>query len=144
MKARVNWVLILLAIFVSNLSNAQTDNCFKKFEDAFAKRGAYTVADEMHMNVIICYFEKVAVSCVSGKVRVENGMITNIWLQYDDNSFDLMDKKFYNDKKLNPTITNGISEMINTADGEKFRIVFIDKLKPKAKTLKEFTIPDDL
>lgn len=144
MKDKVNLLLILAGICMSNVLSAQTDNCFKKFEDAFAKRGSYTVADEMHMNVIICYFEKVAVSCVSGKVRVENGMITNVWLQYDDNSYDMMDKKFYNEKKLNPTITNGISEMINTADGEKFRIVFIEKLKPKSKTLKEVTIPDDL
>jgi hypothetical protein len=34
--------------------------------------------------------------------------------------------------------------MCFTADGEKFKVIFIDKLKPKQKALKEVTLPDDL
>ena len=38
-----------------------------------------------------------------------------------------------------------ISEMIKNADGERFKVVFIEKLKPKQKKLKRVTIdPDDL
>jgi hypothetical protein len=124
---------------------AQTESdCFKKLEEAFTKRGAYTVADDMHRNVIISYFEKEGTTCVSGKARVENGLIMSIFIQYDDNTYELVDKKFYNEKKGQPTIINGISEMIYTADGEKFKVVFIEKLKPKQKSLKEVTLPDDL
>ncbi len=136
-------LLFLTAIVLTFSVSAQTD-CYKKFEEAFAKRGAYTVADDMHRNVIISYFEKEGTSCISGKARVENGMIMSIFIQYDDNTYELLDKKFFNEKKTAPTIINGISEMIYTADGEKFKIIFIDKLKPKSKTLKEVTIPDDL
>lgn len=129
-------------LFALTLS-AQSD-CYTRLEKAFKERGAYTVADDMHRNVIISYFEKDGTRCVSGKVRVENGQIVSIFIQFDDLTYELMDKKFYNDKKTFPTISNGISEMIYTADGEKFKVIFIDKLKPKQKSQKEVTLPDDL
>jgi hypothetical protein len=135
--------LLFVSFLFSSMLHAQ-DDCYKKLEDAFTKRGSYTVADDMHRNVILCYFEKSGTSCISGKVRVENGQIVSIFIQYDDNTYELMDKKFYNDKKLFPIVTNGISEMIYTADGEKLKVVFIEKLKPKQKTAKEVVLPDDL
>ena len=136
----------LLAVFVLlfSLSSFAQDDCFKKLEDAFTKRGSYTVADEMHRNVIISFFSADGTSCVAGKARVENGTIVSVFLQYDDNTYELFDKKFYNAKKQQPSITNGISEMVFTADGEKFRIVFIDKLKPKQKSYKPVELPSDL
>lgn len=136
--------LLFLSSILMTLSLSAQGDCFKKLEDAFIKRGSYTVADDMHRNVIISYFEKEGTSCVAGKARVENGQIMSVFIQYDDNTYELMDKKFYNEKKTAPIIMNGISEMIYTADGEKFKVVFIDKLKPKQKTLKEVTLPDDL
>lgn len=136
--------LLAAATLLWSLGTFAQDDCFKKLEDAFAKRGSYTVADEMHRNVIISFFTADGTECVAGKARVENGTIVSIFLQFDDNTYELFDKKFYNAKKQAPTITNGISEMIFTADGEKFRIVFIDKLKPKQKSYKEVQLPDDL
>ncbi len=124
-------------------ATTQTD-CFKRLEDAFIKRGSLSVADAIHSNVIISFFEEGGTRCVGGKVRVENGTITSIFLQYEDGTYELMDKKFYNAKKMAPVIVNGISEMIHTADGEKLRVVFIDKLKPKKQTYKEINLPDDL
>jgi hypothetical protein len=139
-------LLFFALIFISGLSVAQTvpGDCYKKLEDAFIKRGSLVVADGMHPNVIICFFEEDGSRCVGGKVRVENSTITSIFLQFEDNTYELMDKKFFNAKKLPPSITNGISELILTADGEKFKVVFIDKLKPKKQTYKEINLPDDL
>ena len=138
-------LLFLSSVILSFTLSAQaTDDCYKKLEEAFAKRGAYTVADDIHRNVIISYFEKDGTTCVSGKARVENGQITSIFIQYDDNTFELLETKYYNDKKAPPTITNGISEMIFTVDGEKFRVVFIEKLKPKQKSYKQADLPTDL
>jgi hypothetical protein len=34
--------------------------------------------------------------------------------------------------------------MIYTSDGEKLKVIFIDKLKPKQKSFKEIALPDDL
>ena len=123
---------------------SQGQDCFKKLEDAFTKRGSYTIGDDMHRNVIISFFQGETVNCFSGKVRVENGAIVSVFIFFEDGTPDLPDKKFYNAKKQPPTITNGISEMIFTADGEKFRVVFIDKLKPKAKSYKPVQLPEDL
>ncbi len=132
-----------LALLLTTSVVAQ-DDCYKKLEEAFAKRGSYTVADEMHRNVIVSFFTPEGTECLSGKARVENGTITSVFLMFDDNTYELYEKKFYNAKKTSPTITNGISEMIYTADGEKFKVVFIDKLKPKAKTYKQVELPTDL
>ena len=62
-------ILALVALIWSFGSFAQ-DDCFKKLEDAFTKRGSYTIADEMHRNVIISFFTPEGTECVSGKVRV--------------------------------------------------------------------------
>ncbi|MFN5982190.1 MAG: hypothetical protein ACK476_10755 [Fluviicola sp.] len=137
---------ILLAGFLSffTFSFFAQEDCFKKLEEAFAKRGSYTVADEMHRNVIITFFTPDGTECRSGKARVENGTIVSIFLQYDDNTYELYEKKFTNAKKASPTISNGISEMCISVDGEKFKVVFIDKLKPKAKSYKQADLPTDL
>ena len=137
---------ILLAGFLSFLTFSffAQEDCFKKLEEAFAKRGSYTVADEMHRNVIITFFTPDGTECRSGKARVENGTIVSIFLQYDDNTYELYEKKFTNAKKASPTISNGISEMCISVDGEKFKVVFIDKLKPKAKSYKQADLPTDL
>jgi hypothetical protein len=139
-------LLFIFTLVLSTAFNAQSTDCYKKFEEAFTKRGSYTVGDEMHRNVIISYFDKTgaAVECVAGKARVENGLIVSIFVQYGDGTYELLDKKFFNEKKTMPSISNGISEMIYTTDGEKFKIIFIDKLKPKQKEKKQVVIPDDL
>lgn len=137
--------LLILAVILFGFNSFSQSDCFKKLEDAFAKRGSLTVADAIHDNVIISFFNQDGtVNCVSGKVRVENGTIVSIFLQYADNTYELYEKKFYNVKKQAPTINNGITEMIMTPEGERFRIVFISKLKPKQKELKEVALPDDL
>lgn len=137
-------LLVLSVIMISAMVSAQSD-CYKRLEEAFTKRGAYGVGDDMHRNVIVSFFEKDGTStCVAGKARVENGQIVSILIQYNDETYEPFDKKFYNEKKQMPGITNGISDMIYTADGEKLKVIFIDKLKPKQKTAKEVVLPDDL
>lgn len=139
-----NILLAVLTLTMGYSVSAQEGDCFKKLEDAFTKRGSYTVADDMHRNVIVSFFTPDGTECLTGKARVENGAVVSLFLQYDDGTFYLMEKKFYNAKKTSPIITNGISEMIYTVDGEKFRVVFIDKLKPKAKSYKQANLPTDL
>ena len=136
--------LLLTLVLISYLGAYAQNDCFKRLENAFKKRGSYTIADDMHRNVIISFFEGGESTCVTGKVRVENGTIVSIFLQYKDDTYELMDKKFYNAKKMPPAFENGISEMIQTVDGERMRVVFIEKLKPKAKSLKSAAIPTDL
>jgi len=135
-------LLLICAIFIAASASAQ--DCFVRLQKAFDDRGAYSVSDDMHRNVILSFFEDGSSYCISGKARVENGLIVSVFMQYDDNTYELMEKKITNSKKQPPTIVNGISEMIYNADGEKFRVIFIDTLKPKKKSFKQITLPDDL
>lgn len=136
-------LLLILIAFLSVTSNAQ--DCFTRLQKAFDARGAYGVSDDMHGNVILSFFEEDGSSyCISGKARVENGVIQSVFKQFEDDTYELMEKKFYNATKQPPVIVNGITEMIYNTDGEKFKIIFIDALKPKQKAYKETALPDDL
>lgn len=138
-------VLISFLIFSAVNVFSQTDDCYKKLEEAFTKRGAYAVPDDMYRNVIVTFFEGNETSCLNGKARVENGVIKSIFIQYRDDTYELfLDKDIYNAKKQAVTITNGISDMIVTSKGEKLKVIFIDKLKPKPKSYKQAALPDDL
>jgi hypothetical protein len=125
-------------------SYSQSNDCFKKMELSFQSRGSYTVEDAVHKNVIVSYFKPEGSYCYNGKARIENGCIVAIFIQLEDETYELLDKKFYNADKKAPTIDNGISELITSENGDKFKVVFIDKLKPKNKSYKEAELPDDL
>lgn len=136
--------LLLLFFGMMFSMSAMSQDCFLRLQKAFDARGAHSVSDDMHRNVYISYFEDGSSRCISGKARVENGKIVSVFMQYSDGTYELLDAKFYNSNKLPPAIINGISEMIYTVDGEKFKVVFIDQLKPKQKEFKTITLPDDL
>ena len=138
------FTLMLLTLSFSALAQKKELNCYEKMEAAFKERGAYTIADEMHRRVIVSFFEGDNVMCVNGKVRVENSKISSIFLQFSDATYEIMDVKFYNQNKQAPSINNGISELILTADGQKLKVVFIEQLRPKKKQFQQATIPDDL
>ncbi|HPG10114.1 MAG TPA: hypothetical protein PLU37_01190 [Chitinophagaceae bacterium] len=127
---------ILIIAFVNLITysaNAQDPlDCFTRLQKAFDNRGANPAPDGMHQHVYLSFFEDGTSRCISGKVQVENNKIVSVYLQYADDTFGLLEPKFYNSEKKQPTIKNGISEMIYTSEGEKFKIVFIELLKPKA------------
>jgi hypothetical protein len=136
--------LFIFLSFISFASLAQENECFVRLQKAFDDRGSFTVADDMHRNVIVSFFEDGGSYCLNGKARVENGTIVSVFLQFNDETYELMEKKFYNTNKQPPTIVNGISEMIFNTDGEKFKVVFIDQLRPKKKEYKTANLPEDL
>ncbi len=136
-------LLVALSFITLNGLFAQT-GCFDQLEKAFEKRGSYTVADDMHRNVILSFFTNNGQECLNGKVRVENGVITSIFIQYNEGDYELLDRKFANAAKGAPKIVNGISEMIHVSDGQKIRVVFIEKLKPKQREYKSADLPTDL
>lgn len=139
------FLLLGITLFVATLTFAQSDNsCYKIWEKHFNKRGAYSVADDMHRNIIVSFIEGDEAYCYKGKVRVEGGKITSIFIQYEDHTYELFDKKFYNQKREKPGIVNGMSDIISTDDGEKLRVFFIEKVKPKKKQYQAAPLPTDL
>lgn len=136
--------VLVLGANQSLAQNQKELNCFEVYEKAFNERGSFTISDNIYRNVMISFFEGDDVFCVRGKVRVENGYVSAIFYYYDDNTEELYQKKFHNLKGEPATIANGISEMMVNADRERFRVVFIDQLKPKRKQRQRIEIPDDL
>lgn len=128
--------LLLLFFSVLFSSAFSQSGCFSEWKEVFTKRGAYSVSDDMHRKVIISFIEEGESFCVYGKVRVENGKIVSVFVQYETNEFELMDGKLVNSKKTAPGISNGISEEITNENGEKFYVLFIEKIKPKKKSYK--------
>lgn len=135
---------ILLISFAIISFTGKSQDCFLRLQKAFDERGAYSVSDDMHRNVYVSFFEDGESICYKGKARVDEGYVTNIFLQFNDETYERMEKKFFNAKKQKPLVINGITEMIQTSDGEKFKIIFIDSLKPKKKSYKQVELPDDL
>jgi hypothetical protein len=95
----------------------------------------------MYRNVIISFIEGTESFCIYGKVRVENGKIVSIFIQYEDGEYSLMDQKFVNKMNRAPGVINGISEEISNEAGEKFYVLFIDKIKPKKREFKKAAGP---
>lgn len=117
-------LLIALMAFTSAMfaQSEKPKTCYEAWEKVFKRRGAYAINDQMHRKVVVSIFEDGNVYCYTGKVRVESGRITSVFIKYEDDTFHLLDKKIYGKDKNNPTISNGISEMIYTDDGERFKV----------------------
>lgn len=133
------FLFLLFTVFFSSIY-AQS-GCFSEWKTVFEKRGAYTVTDDMYRSVILSFIEGEESYCIYGKVRVENGKIASIFVQYEDGEFALMDQEFHNKSNRAPGIANGISEEITNEAGEKFYVLFIDKIKPKKREYKKATGP---
>lgn len=140
-----NKQLLTLAILVINfISFSQTNDCLKKMEYMFSKRGSNPIENGIHYHVIVSYSKTAGNVCYNGKVIVENGTITKIFTELEDGTFEELTKKFTNSKNEAPRFENGISELISTENGLKIHIIFVDKLKPKAKAYKEAELPEDI
>jgi len=135
------FLLLFFSVLFSNIY-AQ-EGCFKEWKKIFDDRGAYTVSDDMHRKVVISFIENGQSYCVYGKVRVENGRIVSVFVQYEDGEYELMDGKVLNKQKMSPTIKNGISEEMTNEKGEHFHVLFIEKIKPKKKAYKSAGGPGD-
>ncbi|UKN03251.1 hypothetical protein K6119_06950 [Paracrocinitomix mangrovi] len=136
--------LFLLLLFSSVVTGAFSQGCLQAWKDAFKKRGAYTVADDMHRKVYIHFADGEDSYCVEGKARVENGKIQSVFLQFEDGTYELMDMKITNLAGNQAGIENGISEEMINEKGEHFFVIFVEKLKPKKKEYKTVGGPGDL
>lgn len=140
----IKYSLVVSILSFSFLSFSQTNDCLKKMEYLFNKRGSNPIENGIHYHVIISHNKPAGNVCYNGKVIVENNTILKIFTELEDGTFEELTKKFTNTKNESPKIDNGISELIVTESGIKIHVIFIDKLKPKAKAYKEAEIPDDI
>ena len=91
--------LILFIFTVLFTTSYSQTGCYSEWSEVFTKRGAYTVSDDMHRNVIISFIEGGESFCVYGKVRVENGKVVSVFVMYDSGEYQLMDGKLVSKTK---------------------------------------------
>jgi hypothetical protein len=136
--------LLLASGLVYNV-NAQAKekepSCLEAYQKQFGERGAYPVEDGTYKSVVVSVVGKTGTDCFSGKAKVETNMVTAIYIAYEDNTYEYLDKKYKGDGKAK--ILSGITEPLVTADGtEKIYVIFTEKIKPKKKQFKKITGPD--
>lgn len=135
---------LLFFLVTCCLSGAYSQGCVDAWRKAFKERGAYTVGDDMHRLVYINFIQGEDSYCVSGKARVENGRVVSIFLMFEDGTYELMDMKINNKEGKPASITNGVSEEIINEQGDRFYVIFVEKLKPKQKEYKTVGGPGDI
>lgn len=140
----IKYSLVVGLISLSFCTYSQTNDCLKKMEYLFNKRGCNPIENGIHYHVILSYTKPAGNVCYNGKVIVDNGTISKIFTELEDGTFEELTKKFSNTKNEAPKIENGVSELIVTETGAKIHVIFVDKLKPKAKAYKEAELPEDI
>lgn len=115
--------------------NAQTttppkqDNCYTRWEEKFEQRGAETVADGVHDNIIISIRTGDEARCYNGRVEVKDGKIIAMYRLLDNGTYEPYKPKLKYD--VPHTIVNGISVTLLTQSEELVNVIFPKTLKPK-------------
>ena len=134
---------LALALGLATSLNAQKEeSCLEAYQKAFAERGAHAVEDGTYKSVIISIVSKNGTECFSGKAKVESMNVTAMYIAYEDNTYEYIDRKYKGDSNGRAKIVNGITEPLLTEQGEKIYVIFTEKIKPKKKQFKKVTGPD--
>lgn len=121
-----------------------TESCYAAYARVFEARGARDVEDGMHDNVIITIRQGVRADCYKGKVKVDKGVVKEMFIKFTDGGYDVFSPNLKSDQV--PEIVNGISKTIITADDRLINVLFINYIKPKKKEYERVSLPnpDDL
>ena len=117
-------------------------NCYDAYLKKFEERGANIVKDGWYENVVITFRQDTTAECVLGKVQVEKGAVTQMYIKNEDGSYQIFTKHWRHDDKA--VISNGISKSRLTVDGEIVTIIFVKSIKPPKKKIAVAPSPDDL
>lgn len=133
-------LMFVLALYSGvAFGQAKEESCLDAYQKEFAERGAYPVEDGTYKNVIVSIVSGSGTECFYGKVKVENNFVTTIYLSYEDNSYEYLEREYRNANRAR--IINGISEPLATTVGEKIYVIFLEKIKPKKKQFKKAPLP---
>jgi hypothetical protein len=130
------FLLGVTATFAQTTKTPET--CLEQYQKQFKERGAAPVEDGNH-KVIIAITTEMGTDCYEGKAKVETGLITAIYMTYEDGTQEFLERKYKGTSK--PKIVTGISEALTTTDGESIQVIFTTKILPKKKQFKKATGP---
>ena len=136
--------LILSVFSISVLAgDGNSDNCYEAYNKKFAERGANEVKDGWYENVVITFRQGNQADCVLGKVQVEKGSVTQMYLKNIDGTYQIFTKKWKHENSKS-IVSNGISKSRLTIDNEIVNVIFTTSIKPPKKKIAVAPSPDDL
>lgn len=137
----MNKYLLFLSFFlVAGFSYSQDKSCYQQYTEIFKIRGARTVVDSVHDNVIFTIRTKDGgADCFLGKVVVKNKAISEMYLMFEDGTYEPFILK--RETEFPITVQNGISRTVVTTDEEIFNVMFVNHIKPPKKKYKRAPAP---
>jgi cobalamin biosynthesis Co2+ chelatase CbiK len=135
-------ILIFLLIHAGlHAQDANSDNCYDQYVKIFDERGAFSVEDGWHDDVVISIRYRNSNECYIGKVKVKsmNIDLNEMYFKFEDNTTEKLSKRFKNSDGI--YINNGISRTMVTNEDELVNIIFPKALKPKKKAYKKAVVP---
>lgn len=133
---------LILSVFSTSILAGDGGNCYEKYNNKFTERGANKVNDGWYENVVITFRQGNEADCFLGKVQVEKGEVTQMYLKNEDGTYQIFNRKWKHEEKT--TISNGISKSRLTIDGEIVNVIFTSSIKPPKKKIATAPSPDDL
>ena len=158
-------ILAILICFLSFAAIAQPGNtksaaagkpqvtCYTEWYSIFKERGGTPVADGTHEVIISLRNAYDYAECFSGKVDVKGEkLVGKVMIQKVDGTYEEFDKKvskiYQNSegvlKEELRDITNGMSEALELASGEKIQLFFFKNLAEKPKANKKAPSPAEI
>ncbi|MBP05803.1 MAG: hypothetical protein CL728_03535 [Chloroflexi bacterium] len=139
-------LLVALAFLLSIGSFAGgKGSCYDAYNKKFEDRGANEVEEGWHFDVVLTVrtSNPEETQCSYAKVKVEKGMITQIFLKNEDGTFQIFNAKWkYPEEKA--MISNGMSKSRVTIDNRIVNVFFPKAIKPPKKKVAAAPSPDDL
>ena len=133
---------LVLSVFSTSIVAGDGGNCYNAYNKKFAERGANEVKDGWYENVVITFRQGNEADCFLGKVEVEKGEVSQMYLKNEDGTYQIFNRKWKHEEKT--TISNGISKSRLTIDGEIVNVIFTSSIKPPKKKIATAPSPDDL
>jgi len=158
-------ILAILICFLSFAAIAQTGKpksaapgkpqvtCYTEWYAIFKERGGTPVADGTHDVIISLRNAYDYAECFSGKVDVKGEKLAGkLMVQKVDGTYEEFDKKvskiYQNSegvlKEELRDISNGMSEALELANGDKIQLFFFNNIAPKPKANKKAPTPSEI
>lgn len=134
------YILTSLIFIVSSFSAQELFTCYDEWKKVFENRGAHPVNDGVHDKIVTIIRTDKSTECFTARVVVRGGVVTELALYFDDESYEKVEYEFKKDFPW--PIKNGMSRTRVTTDDEMITIMFTDKIMPKKKKLKSAPKPD--
>jgi len=137
MKKSLLTFILFLSFSALHAQTPSQETCLQQYKKVFKERGADHVPDGMHRRVVVSITTGNTTDCYLGKARVEGTKVTAIFVQFEDDSYELFEGQDFK-VPYGSLIKNGISEpWLTKEDNMRMQVIFTQNIQPKKKKFKK-------